>query len=99
MLSATASWDAMRAVDAVIICLPTPLTEHREPDLSAVLRSRREPVVAAARAASWWCWRARPTRARRARSWRRCSSGSGLRAGRDFHLAFSPERVDPGRLD
>ncbi len=95
---ATTSWDAMRAVDAVLICLPTPLTEHREPDLSAVLG-----------AAESMSQRLRPghlivlesttypgtTREEVAPVLER----SGLRAGRDFHLAFSPERVDPGRVD
>jgi UDP-N-acetyl-D-glucosamine dehydrogenase len=36
-MRATTSWDELRAADAVLICLPTPLTGHREPDLSAVL--------------------------------------------------------------
>jgi UDP-N-acetyl-D-glucosamine dehydrogenase len=97
-LRATTSWDEMRAVDAVLICLPTPLTEHREPDLSAVLG-----------AAESLSQRLRPghlvvlesttypgtTREELAPVLER----SGLRAGRDFHLAFSPERVDPGRVD
>jgi UDP-N-acetyl-D-glucosamine dehydrogenase len=95
---ATTSWDDLRAVDSVIICLPTPLTEHREPDLSAVLG-----------AAESMAQRLRPghlivlesttypgtTREEVAPVLER----SGLRAGRDFHLAFSPERVDPGRVD
>jgi UDP-N-acetyl-D-glucosamine dehydrogenase len=95
---ATTSWDALRPVDAVLICLPTPLTEHREPDLSAVLG-----------AAESMSRRLRPghlvvlesttypgtTREEVAPVLER----SGLRAGRDFHLAFSPERVDPGRVD
>jgi UDP-N-acetyl-D-glucosamine dehydrogenase len=95
---ATTSWDALRPVDAVLICLPTPLTEHREPDLSAVLG-----------AAESMSQRLRPghlivlesttypgtTREEVAPVLER----SGLRAGRDFHLAFSPERVDPGRVD
>ena len=95
---ATTSWDALRAVDAILICLPTPLTEHREPDLSAVLG-----------AAESLSQRLRPghlvvlesttypgtTREEVAPVLER----SGLRAGRDFHLAFSPERVDPGRVD
>jgi UDP-N-acetyl-D-glucosamine dehydrogenase len=95
---ATTSWDALRAVDTVLICLPTPLTEHREPDLSAVLG-----------AAESMAQRLRPghlivlesttypgtTREEVAPVLER----SGLRAGRDFHLAFSPERVDPGRVD
>ena len=98
MLSATASWDAMRAVDAIIICLPTPLTEHREPDLSAVLgaaeslssRLRRGHLVVLESTTY-----PGTTREELAPMLER----SGLRAGRDFHLAFSPERVDPGRLD
>jgi UDP-N-acetyl-D-glucosamine dehydrogenase len=98
LIRATTAWDAMRAVDAIIICLPTPLTEHREPDLSAVLG-----------AAESLAQRLRPghlvvlesttypgtTREEVAPVLER----SGLRAGRDFHLAFSPERVDPGRTD
>ena len=37
LIRATTNWDEIRQVDAVLICLPTPLDEHREPDLSAVL--------------------------------------------------------------
>ncbi|MDP9318121.1 MAG: nucleotide sugar dehydrogenase [Actinomycetota bacterium] len=98
-IRATTAWDDLRAVDAILICLPTPLTEHREPDLSAVLG-----------AAESLAQRLRPghlvvlesttypgtTREELAPALER---GSGLRAGRDFHLAFSPERVDPGRTD
>lgn len=98
LIRATTSWDELRAVDSIIICLPTPLTEHREPDLSAVLG-----------AAESMAQRLRPghlvvlesttypgtTREELAPVLER----SGLRAGRDFHVAFSPERVDPGRED
>lgn len=98
LVRATTSWDELRAVDAILICLPTPLTEHREPDLSAVLG-----------AAESLAQRLRPghlvvlesttypgtTREELAPVLER----SGLKAGRDFHLAFSPERVDPGRTD
>ena len=98
LVRATTSWDELRGVDAILICLPTPLTEHREPDLSAVLG-----------AAESLAQRLRPghlvvlesttypgtTREELAPVLER----SGLKAGRDFHLAFSPERVDPGRTD
>ena len=98
LVRATTSWDALRAVNAILICLPTPLTEHREPDLSAVLG-----------AAESLAQRLRPgqlvvlesttypgtTREELAPVLQR----SGLTAGKDFHLAFSPERVDPGRTD
>ena len=76
---------------------------HRAPRAGPVGRAGggREPVASACAPATWSCWRAPPTRARPARRSRRCWSAPGLRAGRDFHLAFSPERVDPGprRLD
>ena len=98
LVRATTSWDAMRSVETVIICLPTPLDEHREPDLSAVLG-----------AAESMAQRLRPgqlvilesttypgtTRDELGPALER----SGLVAGKDFHLAFSPERVDPGRVD
>ena len=97
-LRATASWDSMRAVDAIIICLPTPLTEHREPDLSAVLgaaeslsRRLRKGHLVVLESTTY----PGTTREELAPVLER----SGLRAGRDFHLAFSPERVDPGRVD
>jgi UDP-N-acetyl-D-glucosamine dehydrogenase len=95
---ATTSWDALRAVDAVLICLPTPLTEHREPDLSAVLgaaeslsRRLRPGHLVVLESTTY----PGTTREEVAPVLER----SGLRAGRDFHLAFSPERVDPGRTD
>jgi UDP-N-acetyl-D-glucosamine dehydrogenase len=98
LLRATTSWDDLRSVDAVLICLPTPLTEHREPDLSAVLgaaeslagRLRRGQLVVLESTTY-----PGTTRDELAPVLER----SGLVAGRDFHLAFSPERVDPGRVD
>jgi UDP-N-acetyl-D-glucosamine dehydrogenase len=95
---ATTSWDAMRWVDAVVICLPTPLDEHREPDLSAVLGAaeslaqRLRPGQLVVLESTTYPGTTREELAPRLER-------SGLRAGRDFHLAFSPERVDPGRED
>lgn len=98
LISATTSWDEMRWVEAVIICLPTPLTEHREPDLSAVLGAAeslssrlREGQLVILESTTY----PGTTREELAPVLER----SGLRAGKDFHLAFSPERVDPGRED
>lgn len=98
LIRATTSWDALRWVDSVIICLPTPLDEHREPDLSAVLgaaeslaqRLRQGQLVVLE--STTYPGTTREELAPRLER-------SGLRAGRDFHLAFSPERVDPGRED
>jgi UDP-N-acetyl-D-glucosamine dehydrogenase len=98
LVRATTSWDAMRWVDAVVICLPTPLDEHREPDLSAVLGAaeslaqRLRPGQLVVLESTTYPGTTREELAPRLER-------SGLRAGRDFHLAFSPERVDPGRED
>jgi UDP-N-acetyl-D-glucosamine dehydrogenase len=98
LVRATTAWDEMRAVDAVLICLPTPLTEHREPDLSAVLgaaeslASRLRPGHLVVLESTTYPGTTRDELAP-------VLERSGLRAGRDFHLAFSPERVDPGRTD
>ncbi len=95
---ATTSWDDLRAVDAILICLPTPLTEHREPDLSAVLGAceslagRLRPGHLVVLESTTYPGTTRDEVAP-------VLERSGLRAGRDFHLAFSPERVDPGRTD
>jgi UDP-N-acetyl-D-glucosamine dehydrogenase len=97
-LSATASWDAMRAVDAVIICLPTPLTEHREPDLSAVLGAA-ESLSSRLRKGHLVVLESTTYPGTTREELAPVLERSGLRAGRDFHLAFSPERVDPGRVD
>ena len=84
--------------DAVLVCVPTPLTANREPDLG--------PLVTATRSLADLLQRGQlvvlesttypgTTRDRMAP----ILEESGLVAGRDFHLAFSPERVDPGRTD
>ena len=98
-LTATTDYDAVRETDAVLIAVPTPLTRNREPDLSIVFA-----VAAQARGATPQGSpdRARIhhlSRARRGRSVLPILAGSGLEVGKDFFLAFSPERVDPGRED
>ncbi len=98
LIRATTNWDELRQVEAVLICLPTPLDEHREPDLSAVLgaaeslaqRLRHGQLVVLE--STTYPGTTRDELAPRLER-------SGLRAGRDFSLAFSPERVDPGRED
>jgi UDP-N-acetyl-D-glucosamine dehydrogenase len=84
--------------DAIVICVPTPLTANREPDLT--------PLMTAANDLSQILQRGQlivlesttypgTTRERLAP----VLEESGLQVGTDFHLAFSPERVDPGRED
>ncbi len=98
LVRATTSWDEIRAVGAVIICLPTPLTEHREPDLGAVLGASAslaevlQPGQLVVLESTTYPGTTREEVAP-------VLEASGLKAGTDFHLAFSPERVDPGRVD
>ena len=98
LVRATTNWDELRDVDAILICLPTPLDEHREPDLSAVLGAaeslaqRLRPGQLVVLESTTYPGTTRDELAP-------ILERSGLRAGRDFSLAFSPERVDPGRED
>jgi 3-hydroxyisobutyrate dehydrogenase-like beta-hydroxyacid dehydrogenase len=84
--------------DAVIICVPTPLTRSREPDLGPLVESARalaevlQPGQLVVLESTTYPG---TTRERLAP----LLEESGLAAGRGFHLAFSPERVDPGRTD
>jgi UDP-N-acetyl-D-glucosamine dehydrogenase len=97
-MRATTSWDELRAVDAVLICLPTPLTDHREPDLSAVLGAA-ESLARRLRPGHLVVLESTTYPGTTREELAPVLERSGLRAGRDFNLAFSPERVDPGRED
>lgn len=83
-------------VDAVIICVPTPLTPQHAPDLSYVLDTGtalaavlRQGMLVVLESTTYPGTTSGELR-------QRLEQGSGLVAGRDFHLAFSPEREDPG---
>jgi UDP-N-acetyl-D-glucosamine dehydrogenase len=95
---ATADPDRLAGADAVILCVPTPLGEHREPDLSYVLDSTR--AVAERLGPGRLVVLTSTTYPGTTREEvLPILEGSGLRCGRDFFLAFSPEREDPGRRD
>ncbi len=84
--------------DAVLVCVPTPLTRNREPDLGPLLDATRglgEVLQAGQLIVLESTTYPGTTRERMLP----ILEESGLAAGRDFHLAFSPERVDPGRTD
>ncbi len=98
LIRATTSWDEIRQVDAVLICLPTPLDEHREPDLSAVLGAA-ESLAQRLRQGQLVVLESTTYPGTTRDELAPILERSGLRAGRDFALAFSPERVDPGRVD
>ena len=94
-LEATTAQDRLREVDAICICVPTPLTRTKEPDLSYVTQESEEisrclqPGQLVILESTTYPGTTRevvlPILQR-----------SGLKAGQDFYLAYSPERIDPG---
>ena len=86
-------------VEAVLICVPTPLDDHREPDLSFVLDTARTiaPHLAKGVLISLESTTYPGTTEDELRL--ALEERSGMQAGIDFHLAYSPEREDPGRED
>jgi UDP-N-acetyl-D-glucosamine dehydrogenase len=98
-VSATADYDELREVDAILIALPTPLSRQREPDLT-ILVSAAEEIATRLRAGQLVVLESTTyPGTTREKVLPALERGSGLTAGKDFHLAFSPERVDPGRED
>ncbi len=97
-IHATTRYARLAKADAVLICVPTPLTRNREPDLGPLVEAARslaevlQPGQLVVLESTTYPG---TTRERLAP----LLEESGLAAGRDFHLAFSPERVDPGRTD
>lgn len=96
---ASTDFSLVKEVDAILICVPTPLDEHREPDLSFVLDTARSlaPHLSKGTLVSLESTTYPGTTEDELRE--ALESGSGLKAGVDFHLAYSPEREDPGRTD
>ena len=97
-LEVTTDATELGGCDAVVICVPTPLANQREPDLThvdaaarslaAVLRPGQLVVLESTTYPGTTRDRLAPI-----------LEESSLAAGRDFHVAFSPERIDPGRTD
>jgi UDP-N-acetyl-D-glucosamine dehydrogenase len=85
--------------EAIVICVPTPLTGSREPDL-AYLEDAAAKLATVLRAGQLVVLESTTyPGTTRERLGPALEEGSGLTAGTDFHLAFSPERIDPGRTD
>jgi len=97
-IEATTQYSALMDVEAILLCVPTPLTPNREPDLSAlvgaaagvaeVLQAGQLVVLESTSYPGTTRDRLVPI-----------LEESGMKAGCDFHVAFSPERIDPGRTD
>ncbi len=97
--SATSDFSLIREVDAVIICVPTPLNKNREPDISFIVDTGRS-IAPYLKKGSLVVLESTTYPGTTDEELREVLEvGSGLKAGRDFHLAFSPEREDPGNPD
>jgi UDP-N-acetyl-D-glucosamine dehydrogenase len=95
---ATTDFALLRELDAILICVPTPLSRHREPDLSFVIGTAkaiaphlREGHLVVLESTTY------PGTTREVL--RPILERGGLKSGRDFYLAYSPEREDPGNRD
>ena len=93
--SASTEFSRIKEVEAVIICVPTPLTKNREPDISFDLETGRTiaPYLSKGALVVLESTTYPGTTDEELRAV--LEEGSGMKAGSDFHLAFSPEREDP----
>ncbi len=93
---ALVDFSKVREVEAVIICVPTPLNKNREPDISYIVETGKSiaPYLAKGSLVVLESTTFPGTTDEDLR--KVLESGSGMKAGEDFHLAFSPEREDPG---
>ncbi|MBT8379587.1 MAG: nucleotide sugar dehydrogenase, partial [Ignavibacteria bacterium] len=103
-LSATSNFSRLKEVDAIIICVPTPLTEHREPDMSYVKNTakviaeylkRGQLVVLESTTYPGTTEELILPLLENAKN----SDNGNFVVGKDFYLAFSPEREDPNNPD
>ena len=92
---ATGDVEELVEPDVVLICVPTPLTRFREPDLSFVEKTARD-LCAVLRAGQLVCLESTTYPGTTSEVVRPILEESGLSVGRDVFLAFSPEREDPG---
>ncbi len=95
---ATTDYDAVKDVEAILIALPTPLSSQREPDLT-IVRGAVEQIAPRLQKGQVVVLESTTYPGTTRECLQPILEQSGLKAGTDFHLAFSPERVDPGRTD
>ena len=98
LLSATSDFAFIQDVDFIAICVPTPLDEHQQPDISYVKNSA-EAIAKHLKKGSMVVLESTTYPGTTEELLKPIlEQGSGLKCGEDFYLGFSPERVDPGNL-
>ena len=94
-LQASRSFEALSDQDAIIICVPTPLRKTREPDMSYILSATKE-IAARLRRGQLIVLESTTYPGTTDEVILPALQARGLKVGKDFSLAFSPERIDPG---
>jgi len=97
-LKAFQKFDALKDVEVIIICVPTPLSKSREPDISYVLSVANE-IKKYLHKGQVIILESTVYPGVTEEILLPIFESTGLKCGKDFYLAFSPERVDPGRKD
>jgi len=97
--SATGDFSRVKEVEAIILCVPTPLNKNREPDISYILGTGRSVAPWLQKGALVVLESTTYPGTTEEDLRGVLEAGSGLEAGVDFHLAFSPEREDPSNPD
>ncbi len=94
-LQATAKYDVLKDMDVMFICVPTPFNSMRAPDLSFV-ETAAQGIASRLRLDQLVVLQSTTYPGTTEEIVQPILESSGLEAGKDFHLAFSPERIDPG---
>jgi UDP-N-acetyl-D-glucosamine dehydrogenase len=97
-LRASSSYAPLAEADVIFICVPTPCTRNKEPDTSRIAAAGRG-ILRYLRRGQLIILRSTSYPGTTEELMRPILEHGGLRVGRDFFLAFAPERVDPGRKD
>jgi UDP-N-acetyl-D-glucosamine dehydrogenase len=97
-IQATTRYADLAGTEAIVIAVPTPLTQNREPDLAPLMDASRR-VADVLQAGQLVVLESTTYPGTTREQLVPLLEESGLAAARDFHVAFSPERVDPGRTD
>jgi UDP-N-acetyl-D-glucosamine dehydrogenase len=95
---ATSNMSRLKTVDAILVCVPTPLTINREPDMQFIVSST-ETIAGYLQKGQLIVLESTTYPGTTREVMAPILEGTGLKAGRDFHLAYSPEREDPGNKD
>lgn len=94
-LTATTSFDVVKDCDVIYICVPTPFTPNKDPDISHIVQATQE-IAARLRPGQLIILKSTTFPGTTEKYVKPILDATGLQVGKDYFLAFSPERIDPG---